>query len=310
MGGKNKNKRKAQNLEQQANTESSVAEKTQPEAPPKPVEKESLSTEESKTSSESVQETTKPREEEKTVPEPQKTKAEESKLEKPEETKEQAITQEPKSQEPKPQEPKPQETKPQEPKPQEPKPQEPKPQESKPQEPKPQEPKPQEPKPQEPKPQEPKPQEPKPQEPKFEEKKEQTPTQEKKLEGKTSPKQQRLEEKAEAPKPIENTYQINFSIKYDTSFGDKIKITGNKEQLGNWDPEKAIELEWNPENLWKTSLSIQKENLKDLEFKYVCQKANGELVWESGDNRDLSDEATQVGGSNLVCDRHDAWQVC
>ena len=78
-------------------------------------------------------------------------------------------------------------------------------------------------------------------------------------------------------------YEFNFSIKYPTLFGELIFVTGNPDYLGNWNPMKGIQLEWE-DGFWKGGVIVAESKIDDFEYKYVCLKADG-LVWEEGKNR-------------------------
>ena len=104
------------------------------------------------------------------------------------------------------------------------------------------------------------------------------------------------------------TYELNFSIKYKTLYGERIAITGKPEFLGNWDPLKGLILEWNSDNIWKANIIIGEGTLLDFEYKYICIKSNS-LVWEEGLNRILNISQGVKKGSNLIFMQDDIWQA-
>lgn len=104
------------------------------------------------------------------------------------------------------------------------------------------------------------------------------------------------------------TYVINFFIQYNTQFGDKILVTGGHEMLGNWDPAKGLELEWNPGNIWNSTIHVGEGQLFDLEYKYVCLQGTGVVIWEGGFNRKLKVKEGKPKGEKLIFEMNEIWQ--
>lgn len=103
------------------------------------------------------------------------------------------------------------------------------------------------------------------------------------------------------------TYEFNFSIAYNTSFGERVVITGEPDFLGNWDPLRGLELEWNPGNIWKVDILIAEGVIKDFEYKYVCIKPSP-ITWEAGKNRVLKISDGIKSNSHIVFRKEDYWQ--
>ncbi|OMJ83142.1 hypothetical protein SteCoe_15996 [Stentor coeruleus] len=111
----------------------------------------------------------------------------------------------------------------------------------------------------------------------------------------------------EKEKDISLTYEFNFSIAYNTSFGERVVITGKPDFLGNWDPLRGLELEWNPGNLWKVDILISEGVIKDFEYKYACVKSSS-IVWEGGENRMFNISDGVKTNSHMVFRKEDYWQ--
>ncbi|OMJ96225.1 hypothetical protein SteCoe_185 [Stentor coeruleus] len=103
------------------------------------------------------------------------------------------------------------------------------------------------------------------------------------------------------------TYELNFSIAYNTKFGERIVVTGDPEFLGKWDPLRGLELEWSPGNIWKVNILIAEGTINDFEYKYACIKPSS-IAWEAGINRlfKISDGIKQ--NSHIVFKKEDYWQ--
>ena len=81
--------------------------------------------------------------------------------------------------------------------------------------------------------------------------------------------------------------KIIFNIYYNTIFGQEIGISGSNEQLGNWDKNQLLYLNWSEGNKWEGELDLDEDNLEDFEFKFVlCQNKNI-IFWEPGENNNV-----------------------
>jgi len=109
-------------------------------------------------------------------------------------------------------------------------------------------------------------------------------------------------EKLNAKKP----YEINFSVQYDTNFGEKVVVAGNYSILGEWNPEKGFELLWSEGNYWKGSLILETMEVP-LEYKYVCLKEDFQK-WERGLNRVVESQSGRTSGTKIVIENNDTWQ--
>lgn len=67
--------------------------------------------------------------------------------------------------------------------------------------------------------------------------------------------------------------------------GGKVYICGSCPELGEWDPGKGMPMR-RMENLrWERSISTVNLSGRELEFKFVIKTANGNFIWEEGENR-------------------------
>ncbi|KYR00266.1 hypothetical protein DLAC_03429 [Tieghemostelium lacteum] len=80
--------------------------------------------------------------------------------------------------------------------------------------------------------------------------------------------------------------KIRFWLKYHVPFGQQIRVTGNCEQLGNWDPKKAFPLKFSQGDTWEGEIILGYQSGR-IEYKYfISYFDTGELVyWEGGANR-------------------------
>jgi len=82
-------------------------------------------------------------------------------------------------------------------------------------------------------------------------------------------------------------FQKKITVPCRVEFGQSVKLVGSSPELGTWDTEKGVTLEWTEGDVWTAMLEIE----EDLEFKVVKDLGNGAIVWEEGDNRVLKSSA-------------------
>ena len=69
---------------------------------------------------------------------------------------------------------------------------------------------------------------------------------------------------------------VELAIRYETAFGESLRVTGSAPFLGNWKAEGAgLEMKWTNGHVWRAS--VPTENIKN-EFKYKFVVLNGSGV--------------------------------
>ncbi|MEV5311033.1 carbohydrate-binding module family 20 domain-containing protein [Streptomyces sp. NPDC052610] len=79
------------------------------------------------------------------------------------------------------------------------------------------------------------------------------------------------------------TIGASFSIDATTVWGENIYVTGNKPELGNWNPADALKLDPAAYPVWKLDVALPAGT--SFEYKYLRKDASGKVTWESGANR-------------------------
>lgn len=82
-----------------------------------------------------------------------------------------------------------------------------------------------------------------------------------------------------------------------TSPGENVYVVGNIPELGDWDPDKAVDAFHNPNasEWWKWFLPVSVPANTSIEYKFI--KKNGATVtWESGSNRTSTTSSDATGG--------------
>ena len=74
---------------------------------------------------------------------------------------------------------------------------------------------------------------------------------------------------------------IIFKVKYETYLGQEVRLVGNIEELGSWDPSKALLLYTNKEKypIWKSTTDIVCPVGMEIYYKYLVKEGNN-YHWE------------------------------
>ncbi|EAR84516.3 starch-binding domain protein (macronuclear) [Tetrahymena thermophila SB210] len=89
--------------------------------------------------------------------------------------------------------------------------------------------------------------------------------------------------------------QVAFSVRCPTYFGQAVYISGNCDQLGNWNTEKATRMNWSEGNLWWCDISLPTD--VEVEYKYYVadyEDMTNEVCWEQISNRVFRSQECQT----------------
>ena len=73
-----------------------------------------------------------------------------------------------------------------------------------------------------------------------------------------------------------------FRLRYDSRWGEELFLTGNSTELGNWNPDKGVPMQYDGPGVW----SVETDVTPITEYKYFIRE-NGQIRWEDGPNRIL-----------------------
>ena len=73
-----------------------------------------------------------------------------------------------------------------------------------------------------------------------------------------------------------------FRLRYDSRWGEELFLTGNSTELGNWNPDKAVPMEYVGPGIWAVETTVAAMT----EYKYFIRE-NNQIRWEDGPNRIL-----------------------
>ena len=81
-----------------------------------------------------------------------------------------------------------------------------------------------------------------------------------------------------------------FRLRYDSRWGEELFLTGNTSELGLWNTDKAVAMEYVGPGVW----SVKTDVMPNTEYKYFIRE-NGQIRWEDGPNRVLPKGKTVFG---------------
>ncbi len=85
-----------------------------------------------------------------------------------------------------------------------------------------------------------------------------------------------------------------FRLRYDSRWGEELFVTGNIPELGNWNPNKAVPMEYVGPGIWSVSVETRRAtSLQTVEYKYFIHE-NGQIHWEDGPNRILPEDKDHI----------------
>ncbi len=81
--------------------------------------------------------------------------------------------------------------------------------------------------------------------------------------------------------------KLTLKINYHTRWGQRLFVTGNVQELGNKNIDKAIEMAFFNGDQWELALNLKNSKITKLEYYYFVKDETGRVVSEWGGNRVL-----------------------
>ena len=79
--------------------------------------------------------------------------------------------------------------------------------------------------------------------------------------------------------------KTQFRLRYNSRWGEELFLTGNTTELGLWNPEKAVRMDYAGPGTWSATVETQRATSpQTVEYKYFIRE-NGQTRWEDGPNR-------------------------
>ena len=79
--------------------------------------------------------------------------------------------------------------------------------------------------------------------------------------------------------------KIVFQMNYATKMGEEIGLVGSIKELGLWDKNNMIRMNWNEGNNWKAIIDVSFADINAFEYKFVLIERGKIKEWEKGNNR-------------------------
>ena len=88
--------------------------------------------------------------------------------------------------------------------------------------------------------------------------------------------------------------KTRFRLRYDSHWGEELFLTGSTSELGNWNTDKAVQMEYAGPGIWSATVERRHAtSLQTMEYKYFIRE-NGQIRWEEGPNRILLEGKDKV----------------
>ena len=100
-----------------------------------------------------------------------------------------------------------------------------------------------------------------------------------------------------------------FRLRYNSRWGEELFLTGNSDELGNWNTNKAVPMDYVEPGIWSASVetlratsnrqtnnaneTLHATSLQTVEYKYFIRE-NDQICWEDGPNRILPEGKDRV----------------
>ena len=80
--------------------------------------------------------------------------------------------------------------------------------------------------------------------------------------------------------------KLNFHLRFKTSFGQAIFITGNHPLLGNGKIEQAVPMVYLNDDYWVKHIELENINqATDIVYHYYIQNADGTRIFDTGNDK-------------------------
>jgi len=111
--------------------------------------------------------------------------------------------------------------------------------------------------------------------------------------------------KSDAPSVVCRRYScdkpqtmVTFNVNAKTNWGENIYLVGNGPLLSNWETDSGLKMSPRNYPIWSITVSLPVS--AQYEYKFFRRDGNGNVAWESGDNRNF---ATPASG-DIIRDDH------
>lgn len=94
--------------------------------------------------------------------------------------------------------------------------------------------------------------------------------------------------------------RVDFTVDgFVTQPGQDLYVVGDQPEPGNWDPARAVKLNWVDSDTWSGPVFFTASKGRAIQYKYVMRQGSS-TTWESGANRTYTVPASGSGSRNDV----------
>ena len=99
--------------------------------------------------------------------------------------------------------------------------------------------------------------------------------------------------------------KIFFQLRFHTSFGQELFVSGNHPLLGNCEVEKAIPMQYFDEEHWNTSIEFNEAIDEDTEitYQYILKNTDGSISYDWGSDKKIN--FSKLAHTEILC--LDSW---
>lgn len=95
---------------------------------------------------------------------------------------------------------------------------------------------------------------------------------------------------------------VTFRLKFNTSWGQGVKLIGSHPKLGSWSLDKAVELRWAEGDQWTASVALPAGEVYEYKYVVIDFGTKQPVMWQQGGNAVL---AVQMSEREVAV--HDNW---
>ncbi|CAI7795541.1 unnamed protein product [Closterium sp. NIES-54] len=77
--------------------------------------------------------------------------------------------------------------------------------------------------------------------------------------------------------------KVQITLVRECGFGQAFGVVGGAPELGQWDPSRALQMEWSPGHVWSAQTVLPAGSR--IEFKIIMVTEGGDIVWQPGPNK-------------------------
>src|ERR1700730_6724784 len=94
--------------------------------------------------------------------------------------------------------------------------------------------------------------------------------------------------------------KLHFYVRFHTEVGQSLNLSGNIEELGNDNPEKALPMTWLNNDFWQVTINADISKLVKIHYKYILTYNHGFKVVEWGNDKEIDITKSGVDEIQLV----------